>query len=127
MSPFKTSAITVLTAIMLSTPLSLTVHSLLDTPKPNIVSFDLKSAIKQYSGSLAYYLPQLGSHELSNSLLDEKAKLYAQVLEDELARYAQEQHVIIMVQSAVIKGAYDITPDIEQRAMARMKTQGVPQ
>jgi conjugal transfer pilin signal peptidase TrbI len=128
MSPFKTQALTVLTAIMLSTPLSLVANALLNkSTAPQVVSFDLKRAIKQYSGSLAYYLPQLGSDNLSSSLLDEKATIYARVLEEELARYAQEQHAVIMVQSAIIKGAMDITPEIERRAQARINPQGITQ
>ena len=125
MSPFKTSALTALTAIMLSTPLSLVANALLNkSTAPQVVSFDLKRAIKQYSGSLAYYLPQLGSDNIVSSLLDEKASIYARVLEEELARYAQEQQAVIMVQSAIIEGAIDITPEIERRAQARMNPQG---
>lgn len=124
MTPLKSKALLVLTAVMLSTPLSMLTFALLDKqPPPNIVSFDLKQAVKQYSGNFAHYLQQAGIESLPNFLLDEKAKLYASILEEELARYAIEQHAVIVVKSAIINGAIDITPEIERRAMARINQQ----
>lgn len=122
MNSMKSHVMTALLAVSFSVPLSLLASKMLAPPPAPVVTFDLKGAVKKYSGSLAYYLPQMGITELSDALLDEKAREYALILEYELDHYASEKHVVILVQSAVVEGAMDITPIIEQRAVERLKS-----
>lgn len=126
MKSLTAHALTALLAIAFSVPISLIASETLTNNTPPMVTFDLKGAVKKYSGSLAYYLPQIGITELSDALLDEKAREYALVLEAELEAYADTHNVVILVQSAVVNGAIDITPIIEQQAMARVNAKAVP-
>lgn len=119
------NAYIVLTSIMLTTPITLITSAWLNPqPQVQLVSFDLKQAVKQYSGGFARYLQQAGIENVPDILMDEKAKAYASILEEELARYASEQSVVIVVKSAIVNGAIDVTPEIERRSMARMNQQG---
>lgn len=121
MNKLTSHAMTALLAVSFSVPLSLLASEILTPSTAPVVTFDLKGAVKKYSGSMAYYLPQIGITELSDALLDEKAREYALVLEDELDHYASDNNVVILVQSAVVEGAIDITPIIEQRALERIQ------
>ena len=72
----------------------------------NIVSFDVKKIIDEYS-------IELMKSSSSEELKTRKLIHFTQVMEQETAKYAADNQVVIMVSAAVVSGSQDITKDIQ--------------
>lgn len=101
-------------SVMFAVPLSVMFNKVI-TPPQNIVTIDLKGAVKRYSQHLAN-----NQTKLPAALIDQYIEQYSGHLDSELSLYVKEYNAIILVQGAVVKGSSDITSYIETKVIERM-------
>jgi conjugal transfer pilin signal peptidase TrbI len=83
-------------------------------PPKQVVVFDLKGTVQQYAD-------QLASAKLNDEQVQHLSKRFAVTMEKSLSDYASDHPVVIMVKPAVIEGAQDITNDIKQHIIQKLK------
>lgn len=97
---------TLVLSVLLSVPTTLIVNHLLNPPTRFAV-FDLKGTVKAHSKDLA-------EQHLNEDELVLKTRQFSAVLQNVMTRYSEQNKVILLVEPAVIKGAYNATPAIQK-------------
>lgn len=86
----------------------------LEYSTPGVVAFDMKKTLDSFMDSVSQkQLTEAQSKALSDRFND--------ALEKSLAEYQQQHHVVILVSSAVVQGAPDVTRNIQHDIARRMK------
>lgn len=81
---------------------------------PRVVAFDMKTTLDSFMDSVSQkQLTEAQSKALSDRFND--------ALEQSLADYQRQQHVLILVSPAVVQGAPDVTRKIQADIARRMK------
>jgi len=83
----------------------------LDTPPP-LVSFDVKSTLDQYHKTLL-------DSSLTVPEQADKLAAFAEVMNEEVARYAKAHGQVVLVSAAVVDGTPDITNHIQHAIVER--------
>ncbi len=104
----KTIIAHAMTAV-LAIAVSLGLHMWL-APPVTLVTFNVKETLDAYHDALI----EKGVTQVSDHLVQ-----FAEQMEIVTQAYAVEQNAIIMVDAAVVGGARDVTPDIQQRIIDR--------
>ncbi|HAS6087878.1 type-F conjugative transfer system protein TrbI [Vibrio parahaemolyticus] len=89
-----------------------TFFALNQTQKQTIVSFDVKSTIDTYHQTLI---------EKGVGLEDQTKRLtrFVNVMNEQVSAYQVENNALVLVSAAVVDGANDITPLIQQAIISR--------
>ncbi|MGN9452520.1 type-F conjugative transfer system protein TrbI, partial [Klebsiella grimontii] len=81
---------------------------------PRVVAFDMKKTLDSFMDSVS----QKQLSEAQSKALSER---FNSALEQSLADYQQQHHVLILVSPAVVQGAPDVTRKIQTDIARRMK------
>lgn len=87
---------------------------LIQLNQPHFVVFDMK-------GTVDAFIDQSVQRPLSSEQKENVSKRFNRALEDSLREYQFSHHALVLVAPAVISGADDITPAIQQSIAARMR------
>ena len=106
-------AIVALVVFVLATNVFLS-RVVLEYTAPRVVAFDMKKTLDSFMDSVSQkQLSEAQSKALSES--------FNSALEQSLADYQQQHHVLILVSPAVVQGASDVTRTIQHDIARRMK------
>jgi conjugal transfer pilin signal peptidase TrbI len=86
----------------------------LEYTTPRVVAFDMKKTLDSFMDSVS----QKQLSEAQSKALSER---FNSALEQSLADYQQQHHVLILVSPAVVQGAPDVTRTIQTDIARRMK------
>ena len=86
----------------------------LEYTTPRVVAFDMKKTLDSFMDSVS----QKQLSEAQSKALSER---FNSALEQSLADYQQQHHVLILVSPAVVQGAPDVTRKIQTDIARRMK------
>ena len=86
----------------------------LEYSTPRVVAFDMKKTLDSFMDSVS----QKQLSEAQSKALSER---FNSALEQSLADYQQQHHVLILVSPAVVQGAPDVTRKIQTDIARRMK------
>ena len=86
----------------------------LEYSTPRVVAFDMKKTLDSFMDSVS----QKQLSEAQSKALSER---FNSALEQSLADYQQQHHVLILVSPAVVQGAPDVTRTIQTDIARRMK------
>ncbi|WP_434670917.1 type-F conjugative transfer system protein TrbI (plasmid) [Klebsiella sp. B345] len=106
-------AIVALVVFVLATNVFLS-RVVLEYTAPRVVAFDMKKTLDSFMDSVS----QKQLSEAQSKALSER---FNSALEQSLADYQQQHHVLILVSPAVVQGASDVTRTIQHDIARRMK------
>lgn len=109
----RVSVIVALVLFTLATNVFLT-RVVLEYTTPRVVAFDMKKTLDSFMDSVS----QKQLSEAQSKALSER---FNSALEQSLADYQQQHHVLILVSPAVVQGAPDVTRTIQTDIARRMK------
>lgn len=109
----RVSVIVALVLFTLATSVFLS-RVVLQYTTPRVVAFDMKKTLDSFMDSVS----QKQLTEAQSKALSER---FNSALEQSLADYQQQHHVVILVSPAVVQGAPDVTRTIQTDIARRMK------
>ena len=86
----------------------------LEYTTPRVVAFDMKKTLDSFMDSAS-------QKQLSEAQSKKLSERFNTALEQSLADYQQQHHVVILVSPAVVQGAPDVTRKIQSDIARRMK------
>ncbi|TFH89366.1 type-F conjugative transfer system protein TrbI [Vibrio ouci] len=108
----KTPLSTMTLMVSVSLLSALAAYALLAQNTPRLVSVDVKS-------TLTAYHQELVKTDISLEEQTQRLTRFADIMDEEIAKYNARHNTIALVSAAVVGGAMDITPQIQRAIVQR--------